>query len=245
MKEAGKCSNGDGRPATKRGMCNACYLRYVRSTPPAERPSRNRPTEVERFFSFANKMGPIARNNPELGRCWVWTGGATRGYGIFWADGRSQRAHVWSYKHFVGPVPDDMPLDHFACDRTLCVNYDHVHPATHQVNVLRSGGLGAQNAQKTHCPKNHEFDEANTRINSAGSRVCLTCVREADRELKRTQRAEISGRICIEPDAERCRNGHEITPEGTFTFLRLPSCRACAIAEGVKRAIPRGVAVST
>ena len=220
-------------------MCNACYLRYVRSTPLAERPPVAKATDLDRFFSFVNRMGPVARNNPELGRCWLWGGGTTRGYGIFWAGGKSNRAHVWSYKMFVGPVPDDMPLDHFACDRTNCVNYQHVRPATHQVNVLRSGGLGALNAQKTRCPKNHEYDEANTRINSTGSRVCLTCTREKDREVKRAQREEISGRIRLEPGAGQCGNGHEVTPENTFAFLRLPSCRECAIAEGVKRAIPR------
>jgi len=226
-------------------MCNACYLRYMRSTPPAERSPVARPTDVDRFMSFVNTMGPVARNDPSLGRCWIWDGGTTRGYGIFWAAGTSHRAHVWSYKQWVGAVPEGLDLDHFACDRTSCVNWAHVRPATHRVNILRSTGPAAINAEKTQCPAEHKYDEANTRVNSEGKRVCLKCVRERDREAKRAERMQISGRICIEPGAAQCRNGHEITPEGTFTFLHLPSCRACAIAEGVKRATPRGVAVST
>jgi hypothetical protein len=240
MRERKPCINGDGRPAKSRGRCNACYLRYMRSTPKAERAPIERPADEERFFSFVNKMGPIARNRPDLGRCWLWGGGDCREYGIFWADGTSHRAHVWSYKHFVAEIPDGLTLDHFACDQPGCVNYLHVRPATHQVNILRSGGLGALNAAKTRCGVCGEpYDEKNTRINANGARVCLRCAREKDREAKAAKRLAISERIRLEPGAGTCRNGHEVTPENTYVYQRFPSCRSCAIAEGVTRALPK------
>lgn len=191
MGESKPCSNGDGKPAVKRGMCNACYLRYVRSTPKDQRAAIVRPTDEERFFSFVNKMGPIAKNRPDLGRCWLWTGGTDpKGYGIFWADDTSNRAHIWSYKRWKGEVPEGLDLDHFACDRTSCANYDHVQPATHQVNVLRSTGPAAINAAKTHCGVcGRPYDEQNTRINANGARVCLYCARKNDREAKAAMRA--------------------------------------------------------
>jgi hypothetical protein len=177
-------------------MCNKHYLRWIRSTPPEERPSTERPV-LDRFFALVNKTGPLARNDPSLGRCWVWTGGGTVGggsrtgadhYGIFWANGTSHRAHVFAYKTLVGPVPDGLDLDHFACDRTLCVNPAHLRPVPKRVNILRSTGPAAINAEKTHCPQNHPYDEANTRINSQGRRVCIECARKRDRETKKAKR---------------------------------------------------------
>lgn len=241
MAEVKLCANGDSKPVKSRGLCNACYLQYMRSTPKDQRTPIVRLTNEERFFAFVNKMGPIAKNRPDLGRCWLWGGGTDPGgYGIFWADGTSHRAHVWAYKRWVGEIPDEMPLDHFACDRTSCANYGHVRPETHQVNILRSGGLGALNAAKTHCGTCGEpYDEQNTRINANGARVCLNCARTADREAKRLKRAAISERIRLEPGATECQNGHAVTPETTWTYQRLPSCRLCAIAEGITRALPK------
>ena len=187
---------GCDKPAVKRKMCNKHYLRWVRSTPKEDRPSTEVPV-LDRFFAFVNKMGPIARNDPSLGRCWVWTGGSSAGggalpgadeYGIFWAEGTNHRAHVFSYKTFVGPIPDGFDVDHFACDRTLCVNPEHVRPAPKRVNILRSGGMAALNAEKTHCKEGHLFNEANTRINANGARLCITCTRKYDRESKKAKR---------------------------------------------------------
>ena len=224
-----QCSEGGcDRPATRRGMCNAHYLRFVRSTPKAERSPVDRRTDEERFFSFVNKMGPVARNRPDLGRCWIWTGGTTRGYGIFWAGDTSHRAHVWSYKRFRGEVPDDLPLDHFACDRTDCVNYQHVRPETHRVNILRSRGRGAINAGVEKCPAGHDYDESNTRINAAGSRECKKCVRKRQREAKMAKRIAAGAKPPIAAGATHCDQGHELTPANTITYRTgTRICRTC------------------
>jgi hypothetical protein len=208
------CDDEEGcdRPAEKRDKCNKHYLRYIRKTPKAERsaPPRSTTTDIERFFSFVNKMGPIAKNWPELGRCWIWTGGKVRGYGYFWAQGKTHRAHIWSYTTFVKPVPDGLELDHFACDREDCVNYEHVRPATQLVNTLRSTNPMAENARKEDCDYGHPFNEENTRINAKGARECKICKRQAQREMKQAQRAVQRGYAPLPAGTETCPAGHEL-----------------------------------
>src|ERR1035438_643278 len=231
-----QCSeDGCDRPATRRGMCNAHYLRFVRSTPKAERSPVDRRTDEERFFSFVNKMGPIARNRPDLGRCWLWTGGTTRGYGIFWAGGTSHRAHVWSYKRFAKDVPEGLELDHFACDRANCVNYQHVQPETSRINTLRSGNPLALNSQKLKCRNGHDFDEANTRLLPDGRRECKKCRRKQDREAKMAARIAAGAEPPVPPDATHCDRCHELPSENPTTYLTgTRICRTCR-SEDAKR----------
>jgi hypothetical protein len=222
--------DGCDRPALSRDMCSKHYQRWYDSTPPAERPPRPRRglTVLERFYSYVNKMGPVARNRPDLGRCHVWTGGATRGYGIFWAEGTSHRAHVFIYKKTVGPVPGGLTLDHFACDRTNCVNPAHVRPVTHRENNLRSGNWAASNAEKMKCPRGHDYDEANTRVNKDGARECIPCRRKQNRERKREARAAKSGYRPIHPGDTRCPRDHELTPETLYAYRTgTLLCRTC------------------
>lgn len=233
------CNDDDAcdRPAIKRGKCNAHYLRWYRSTPKAERSPVIRATPEERFFSFVNKMGPIAHNRPDLGRCWIWRGGKDPGgYGIFWADGTSHRAHVWSFKTFAAPVPDGLELDHFACDREDCVNWQHVQPETHWINVLRSGNRAALNALKEKCPAGHNFDEANTRINKQGARECKICKRKQQRELKQAQRAIERGYVPLPEGAAMCLDGHELTEETARVFKDGATvCLICTAPKGTGR----------
>lgn len=83
--------------------------------------------------------------------CWLWTGRLNRkGYGEFAADARGIAAHRWLYKLCVGPIPDELGLDHqchnrdercpggIACVHKRCVNPEHVEPATAQENIARA-----------------------------------------------------------------------------------------------------------
>jgi len=47
---------------------------------------------------------------------------------------------------------------------------------------------GQRNAEKTHCPKGHEYSEENT-MRRDGKRHCLTCVRLRARDYMRRIRA--------------------------------------------------------
>jgi hypothetical protein len=199
----------------------------------------DRSDTLARFFSFVNKNGPVAANNPELGRCWIWTGGRCRGYGIFWADGKSQRAHRFSYRTFVEEIPPDLPhLDHFACDRTECVNYGHVRPDTARGNALRSGNLAAQNRAKEECPAGHLFAE-HGRVNSDGSRECIPCVRKRQREKKKARRDAARGFKVRRATETHCANGHRWTPETTYIHPRgTKVCKICRAASDAGVPVP-------
>lgn len=87
----------------------------------------------ERFWSHVDKNGPIVR--PELGPCWIWTGGCTdKGYGKFRVEGRDSRAHRVSWEMHNGPIPEDHAVCH-KCDNPPCVRPDHLEPGTHQDNM--------------------------------------------------------------------------------------------------------------
>lgn len=116
------------------------------------------------------------------GFCWYWTGGLNPGgYGRFFVERKSSvAAHRFAYEALVGLIPDGLKLDHL-CRNRLCVNPDHTEPVTNRVNTLRGFGPTAQNARAMQCSDGHEFTEENTYVNRAGSRVCRTCMRAAQR----------------------------------------------------------------
>lgn len=86
--------------------------------------------------------------------CWGWRGRSdSKGYSRFTGSpSRWQRAHIYSYEHYVGPVPAGMVLDHFKCDQRWCFNYEHVRPETSGGNTLRGKSFSAVNARKKTCP---------------------------------------------------------------------------------------------
>src|SRR5688572_10483798 len=99
--------------------------------------------------------------------CWIWKASTSSGYGDFWVDGKTVKAHRYAYTLLVGPIPEGMELDHVrerGCTMTNCVNPAHLEPVTHTVNVLRGNGACAQNARQTHCVRGHEFTPENTHV---------------------------------------------------------------------------------
>lgn len=115
------------------------------------------------------------------GVCWEWTAHVrSDGYGQFHRcpDYRAVVAHRRAWELLVGPIPGGMVLDHL-CKNRVCVNPDHLEPVTQGVNVRR-GASGARYAARTHCPRGHEYSEANTRRHN-GKRFCRTCARERQR----------------------------------------------------------------
>ena len=127
--------------------------------------------------------------------CWLWTAGRAGTYGGFFVgEGEKRRtyAHRWAYEFCVGPIPEGLQLDHL-CRVRLCVNPDHLEPVTRRENVIR-GAAPAQAAyrqkRKTHCPKGHPYDEANTYewARRPGQRYCVECNRVRSREYSRRKR---------------------------------------------------------
>lgn len=100
--------------------------------------------------------------------CWLWAGSVNKsGYGVF--TGRGIRAHrfAWEVENR-RQVPDGLELHH-ECKNKRCVNPTHLRACTHQENVLAEC--------KDRCKHGHAFTPENTKINSAGARVCRECRR--------------------------------------------------------------------
>lgn len=189
----GTCSvAGCTKTVNGRGWCSMHYYRWKTFGDPMVQRSRGvapRPAG-ERFWTKVDKTGPIAKNRPDLGRCWLWTASLSkRGYGQFRvvrADGTATmaKAHRVAYELVIGPIPDDRPqLDHFACDNPPCVNPFHLTPATPRENVLRSTGPSALHAAQTHCVNGHSLSGSNLYLRpDNGGRQCRACGR--DRQLR-------------------------------------------------------------
>lgn len=137
------------------------------------------------FERFAAKVA-IQKNG-----CHLWlTHVRSDGYGQFWFNNRSVLAHRFAYEQTKGVVPAGLQLDHL-CRVRSCVNPDHLEAVTSRENSLRGQTIAAANAAKTACPRGHEYDKANTRYLSSGSRLCRECHRDESREYQRQRRAQM------------------------------------------------------
>lgn len=108
--------------------------------PPASGYCKSR-TAIERFNAFTDQNGPVSKIHPELGNCWVWTGGKNReknGYGNFKVDGRSVRAHKWIYELNHGKVEDPKLVVKHKCANSVCVRLSHLFVGTQQSNILQA-----------------------------------------------------------------------------------------------------------
>lgn len=105
--------------------------------------------------------------------CWLWTGRiSSNGYGNF-AESHDApvMVHRWAWEYFNGPIPLGMTIDHVkarGCISKLCVRPEHLEAVTQLENNLR------WTRTITHCPSNHPYDEANTRL-YRGHRYCRAC----------------------------------------------------------------------
>src|SRR5690349_13953623 len=112
---------------------------------------------------------------PDGNGCMLWL--ASRwavGYGRFGLSGSSVRAHRVSYQLAHGSIPDGLVLDHL-CRVRHCVAPEHLEAVTVGENTRRGIGPGAHNSEKTHCPQEHPYGEANLYVTPRGDRRCRTC----------------------------------------------------------------------
>lgn len=122
------------------------------------------------------------------GPCLVFTGQQSPdGYGMIRINRRHQMVHRYMWQTLVGPIPDDMQLDHL-CRNEACWWSDHLRIVTAKVNTLASYNPASMNSKRTHCIYGHEFTDANTYRNG-GRRSCRQCNNRRTRERYR-QRVE-------------------------------------------------------
>ena len=133
-------------------------------------------------YAAAHMVDPIIRfwqkvSIQENG-CWTWKGGISNSYPHFWLGGKTIKAYHFSLEYFRGIIiPTELQPDHL-CRNKACVNPWHLEIVTPQENVRRA--LPNHQDLKTHCPRGHPYDEANTyRRPDRPQRNCKICKREA------------------------------------------------------------------
>lgn len=197
-KDRKPCSiEGCDRPVRANGWCQTHYMRWFHNGDPLAEPKRPRGPAAERFEFWVDKNGPVPKLRPDLGPCWTWRGVYDkRGYGRFADDtGWYDMAHRWSYKKFVGKIPEGLVIDHL-CHNPHCVNPRHLEPTTHHDNILIRGTTNAAfvNKNKTHCNHGHPFTPENTYVYETKyglMRVCKVCQkrRKAEYEARKARKA--------------------------------------------------------
>jgi hypothetical protein len=124
--------------------------------------------------------------------CLEWTGTVNNGgYGQTWANGQQVLAHRLAYELENGPIPDGMKVLH-RCDNPPCCDPAHHFLGTDADNTadMVSKGrsrMGEHQRSRTHCPKNHPYDAANTYVKPDGRRVCRTCKNDQQRARRRNE----------------------------------------------------------
>ena len=117
--------------------------------------------------------------------CWWWMGARDAyGYGALGGNyqyGRKTlKAHRMAYELFVGPIPNELPLDH-KCQNHRCVNPEHLEPVTYAENNRRAG------ERRTHCKNGHPWhgNLIVTRRSGKKEKWCRQCTDDRARRRRR------------------------------------------------------------
>lgn len=126
-------------------------------------------------FQWLARIANRVEVAPDTG-CWLWPGvrNPRGGYGQTKYRGSSRRIHRVVYELTVGPIADDLVLDHYACNTPPCCNPGHLRPVSQRENILRSESIQSANASKRACKNGHEFTPENI-MPRQGGRRCRTC----------------------------------------------------------------------
>jgi len=114
----------------------------------------------------------------------LWQGACqAKGYGLTCTGSRTDGTrrtgvlvHRIIWESVNGLVPDGLEVDH-VCRVRNCVEITHLQLLTPHANKMRADHSTriANLRAKTHCKRDHEFTEANTRWGKNGRRNCRAC----------------------------------------------------------------------
>jgi hypothetical protein len=154
--------------------------------------------------------------------CWIWTGHRDiYGYGKASLNGEPVRVHRLTYTLFIGEIPPEFEVHH-KCKIEPCANPLHLEALTR----LDHAGKGFWASRKS-CSRGHEYTEESTRITSSGSRFCLLCKKQYDKERHKEIAMRLRGYYGRQP-VTSCIHGHPYTEENTIhTAMESVQCRTC------------------
>lgn len=93
--------------------------------------------------------------------CVQWTGRHRKEDGRP-IDGQSRYVYRVKYEEVFGPIPSKFILHH-VCDNSWCIEPTHLNPMPQNDHIKEHGLPGSRGqANKTHCPQNHEYNQKNT-----------------------------------------------------------------------------------
>lgn len=103
-------------------------------------------------------------------------------------DGRSRKVHQLVMEAFVGPRPSGQEVLHRDGDKSnnALTNLRYGTRSENRLDMVAHGTHPMAN--RTHCPANHAYDDANT-ILRGGSRHCRECDRARSRAWKAKRKA--------------------------------------------------------
>jgi hypothetical protein len=114
--------------------------------------------------------------------CWLWPGARTKnGYGGIAVAATTMSVHRLLYRVLVGEPPAGRHLHHL-CETPGCANPAHLAPLTVADHIRISASPAGIRARQTVCIRGHELAGKNLSRSSRGTRRCLACHRERERE---------------------------------------------------------------
>lgn len=161
----------------KEVVCQLCGVpRFLKHPSAAGTMCQKCSSKIGSKAAALNKRSSIDRFSSQVALseqgCLEWLGTRqSNGYGSFYIDGSTVRAHRYSYSYAFGPIPPNLEINHL-CKNRRCVLPEHLEAVTHRENVRWS--------MRTHCINGHEFSVENTYMHQ-NKRHCKICRREANR----------------------------------------------------------------